>query len=80
MVNRAAKEIICTAHAEGKMHDFKLFETSVGSDISVQGDSGFQGMLKLHSNSETPHKKPKGGELTAEQKAYNKRLSRTGFL
>jgi len=73
-------EIICTAHAEGKVHDFKLFESSIGSavldDIAIQGDSGYQGILKLHKNSETPNKKPRNGELSGEEKAYNHRLSR----
>ena len=38
-------------------------------------DSGYQGILRLHKNSKTPKKKPKGGILTAEGKAGNKRLS-----
>ena len=84
IVNRSTKEIICTAHAEGKPHDFKLFEISIGSGISkgilAQADSGYQGILKLHSNSETPKKKPKGGELSAEEKDENKRLSRDRIL
>ena len=66
------------------MHDFKLFETSIGSgihkDILAQLDSGYQGILKLHANSETPKKKPKGGVLTAEEKAENRRLSRDRIL
>jgi len=37
--------IICTAHAVGSCHDFKLYEDSVGcavcESILVQGDSGF---------------------------------------
>jgi len=36
--------------------------------------------LKLHKNSETPKKKPKGGELTAEDKAENRRISRDRIL
>ena len=46
----------------------------------LRGDSGFQGILRLHKNSETPKKKPKGGELTAEEKAENRRLSRERIL
>ena len=48
--------------------------------IKVQGDSGYQGILKLHRNSETPKKKPKGGELTQEEKAENRRISRERIL
>ena len=84
IVNAKTSEIICTAHAEGSTHDFKLYENSVGSavadDIKVQGDSGYQGILKLHKNSETPKKKPKGGELTKEEKAENKQLSSERML
>jgi len=68
----------------GKTHDFKLFETSIGSgirgDVLAQLDSGYQGILKFHANSETPKKKPKGGELTADEKAENKRLSQERIL
>ena len=64
------------------MHDFKLFETSIGygirKDILAQLDSGYQGILKLHANSETPKKKPKGGELTAEEKTENRRFPYMG--
>jgi hypothetical protein len=38
------------------------------------GDSGYQGILKLHKNSETPKKKPKDGELTYGEKAENRRI------
>jgi len=41
-----------------------------------QGDSGYQGVLKLHRNSEIPKKKPRGGVLSVEEKAENRRISR----
>jgi transposase len=34
----------------------------------------------LHKNSETPKKKPKGRELTTEEKAINRRISRERIL
>jgi len=84
IVNRKTGEIICTAFAEGSVHDFKLYGDSIGcavaEEILIQGDSGFQGILKLHQNSETPKKKPKGGELTAEEKAENRRIARDRIL
>ena len=84
IVNRKTSEIICTAHAEGSTHDFRLYEESIGGAVSdeirIQGDSGYQGILKLHKNSETPKKKPKGGELTAEEKIENRRISRERIL
>jgi len=36
--------------------------------------------LKLHSNSETPYKKPKGGELGDWEKSETKRISRERIL
>jgi hypothetical protein len=75
---------MCTAHAAGKTHDFKLYENSIGSavsgEIKVQGDSGYQGILRLHKNSETPKKKPRGGVLTADEKHENRRISRERIL
>lgn len=84
IVNKNTKEIICTAFAEGKVHDFKLYEESVGCAVSdgikILLDSGYQGILKLHKNSETPTKKPKGGQLTAQEKLDNKRHSSERIL
>ena len=83
-MNAKTREIICTAHAVGSMHDFKLYEQSVGENvlgcILVDGDSGYQGILKLHKNSLTPKKKPKGGVLSVEDKAENRRLARIRIL
>jgi hypothetical protein len=48
--------------------------------IKTQADSGYQGILAVHKNSETPKKKPKGGELTQEEKLENRRISRERIL
>ena len=48
--------------------------------IKEQADSGYQGITELHKNSETPKKKPKGGELTAEEKIENQRISKERIL
>ena len=37
-------------------------------------------MLNLHKNSQTPIKKPKGGELSKEDKEHNKQLSKERIL
>ena len=52
----------------------------MADEIKIQGDSGYQGILKLHKNSETPKKKPKGGEMTEEEKAENRRISHERIL
>lgn len=83
-MNKNTKEIICVAHSEGSTHDFKLYQDSVGgavsNDILLRADSGYQGILKFHKKSETPIKKPRGRELTEDEKAENKCVSRARIL
>ena len=54
------------------MHDFNLYEQSVGEKvldcIEIDGDSGYQGILKFHKNRVMPKKKSKGGVLSAVEK------------
>jgi len=61
------------------MHDFRLFKESkieIAGDILCLADSGYQGLTKLHANSQTPHKKSKHHPLTLEQKRANRELAR----
>ena len=63
----------------GSRHDKKLYEESavgnkLNDDEAMMGDSGFQGIQQEH-RALLPHKKPKGGKLTQEQKDYNRRVS-----
>jgi len=72
-------EIISTSQTKGSVHDFQLFKLSVRAifwGILLLADSGYQGLLKLHQNSRIPFKKSKNHPLTAEQKSYNRELSR----
>ena len=66
------------------MHDFKLYEISIGEKvlecIEVGGDLGYVGILKFHRNSCLHKKKPKGGVLTFEEKVENRRLARIRIL
>ena len=67
----------------GKTHDFKLFKDtfiSVDELIQILADSGYQGIIELHANSKTPIKKQRNQELTKEEKAYNRKLSRLRIL
>ncbi len=57
--------IICTAHGQGKHHDFRLFKNSqVRFHPKTLGlaDLGYQGITKLHPKSKIPKKKPKAAE------------------
>ncbi|MBD0351703.1 MAG: IS5 family transposase [Flavisolibacter sp.] len=71
-------KIICVAIGKGRMHDFRLYresKTHLHSDLTLKADSGYQGVKKLHGNSEVPHKRSKKKPLTLEQKAYNRSVS-----
>jgi hypothetical protein len=57
-----------------------IIEAHILESIKLQADSGYQGISEIHKNSETPKKKPKGGELTEEEKAGNRRISRERIL
>ena len=79
IVNLETLEIIATAFSQGKTHDFGLFKEAYGGiapEICCLADSGYQGLTKLHANSQTPTKKSKHHPLTREQKACNTALSR----
>lgn len=49
----------------------KSIGVKVVKHIKIQADSGYQGIDKLHKNSETPKKKSKNHSLTKEEKASN---------
>ena len=60
------------------MHDFKLYKksnTAIHPDIKSINDSGYQGLQKMHANTELPKKKSKGSSLSKSDKAHNKELS-----
>lgn len=83
-MNKANGIIICTAEDYGKTHDFALYKNTIGSRmldcIKEQADSGYQGISKFHQNSETSKKKPKGRELTDDEKRENRRISHERIL
>lgn len=68
-----------TAFSEGKKHDFNLFKENgqgMVQTITCLADSGYQGIAKLHKNSQTPKKKSKHHPLTKEEKAANRALAK----
>ncbi len=78
VVDKKTKEVICTSFANGKKHDFRLFKeskTHIKSSIKVLTDTAYQGLAKIHTNSELPKKKSKKNPLTKEDKKNNKKLS-----
>lgn len=83
MVDKRSKKIICVAGTVGRKHDFRLFKESktyVHPSIKTQVDTGYQGMQKLHSNTELPKKRSKKNPLTKEEKMENRRISSSRVL
>jgi len=67
-----------SATCEGKKHDKKLAdeqELSFPKGSKVWKDTGFQGYEPENTETFQPKKKPKGGELTPEEKAANTLIS-----
>jgi hypothetical protein len=64
--------VICT---QGRTHDFELFKQSqlkIPPEVQAVVDLGYQGIQKLLKDVQIPHKKPRGAELTAQQKQENR--------
>lgn len=77
------KTIICTNFSNGKRHDFRLFKESgvhIHPRVKSLTDTGYQGIHKLHNNSELPKKKTKKKPLTKEDKKKNRQLSSERIL
>ncbi len=73
-----SKRIIDTRFAKGARHDFSLYKHSkieLPDKVECLGDSGYQGLAGIHQKARTPFKQPKGGELTKEQKEFNRKLA-----
>lgn len=49
-------------------------------NIECLGDKGYQGIHKIHFNSRIPKKKPRGGQLSYEDKKSNQDLARVRVL
>lgn len=78
VIEQKTKLIICTAYGKGKEHDFKLYKRSkihLSESIKFLGDKGYQGIKKIHTNSQIPHKKPRGQKLEKEKKRQNRELA-----
>jgi uncharacterized protein (DUF2344 family) len=77
-------QVICgVSCGKGKTHDFKLFKESkvvLNSSVKILADSGYQGIHKMHANSQIPYKKSKTQPLTKEQKKFNHLLSKQRIL
>jgi hypothetical protein len=79
LVNAQAKIVLLTPTCEGKKHDKKIAdeaELTLPEDSLLYQDSGFQGFALAGVTILQPKKKPRGGQLTPEEKEHNREISR----
>ncbi len=78
---RKKQVIILTKARPGKVHDKRQLDEedlvgNIPDEIPVEGDLAFQGLQNEFDNIHLPHKKPRGKELSAQQKEENREFSR----
>ena len=79
LVDASSTKILSTAHAKGPKHDYALFKETAPRckpEVWYVADSGYQGLATRHPQTCLPVKKPKGKELSDEDKAHNRALGR----
>ncbi len=77
MIDVVSKQILATAHARGSKHDLALFKGNdprLQPEVWIVADSGYQGLATCHRQTCLSRKKPRGGELSLEDKAHNQAL------
>lgn len=69
---------------KGSIHYLNLYKQTCPDwqrkNTNYPADSGYQGIAKLHDQTLTPFKKPKGGELLALCKQTNQYLAKCRIL
>jgi IS5 family transposase len=83
VLDKSSKQIICTAFATGRKHDFKLYQASkltLMEQTIAELDSGYQGVQKQHVQTRLPYKKSKHHPLTKQQRKDNTRLASSRVL
>lgn len=78
---RKKRVILLTQARPGKIHDKRQLDEAdfvdrIPDEVKISGDLGFQGLQNEFVNIHLPHKKPKGKELTEQQKQENRAFSR----
>ena len=78
LVNAHGAIVLLTATCEGKKHDKKIADEAaftLPEGSVLYQDTGFQGFALEGTTIFQPKKKPRGGELTAANKAQNREIS-----
>lgn len=79
-VDEGKRVLVLTGAREGRVHDKRLLDEvemveGIPDEIVIAVDLGFLGLQKEYDNIEMPHKKPRGGSLSEEQKQENRERS-----
>lgn len=76
-INKKGRIIDVSKPFPGAVHDFNLFKQGPPLPDHARGyfDSGYQGVDKIHPNSDFPYKATKNKPLEKEEKEYNSGLS-----
>lgn len=78
--SRQKRVLILTPARAGTVHDKRQLDEEglveqIPDEVAVEGDLAFWGLQKEYVNIHLPHKKPKGKELSEQQKAENREFS-----
>jgi DDE superfamily endonuclease/Helix-turn-helix of DDE superfamily endonuclease len=78
IVTRNGRIASVSSSQPGSRHDLAIRRAGpkLPRGARAYGDSAYQGYDKEHKAIDYPYKKPRGGQLTDEEKEYNKGLSR----
>lgn len=80
-VRTGTKRVIFLTKARGgKVHDKRQLDEEelvdyIPDEVAIEGDLGFQGLQNEFENIHLPHKKPRGKELSEQQKQENRNFS-----
>ena len=77
---RQKRVILLTKARPGRVHDKRQLDEeevvgNIPEEVPIEGDLGFQGLQNEFENIHLPYKKPKGKELTEQQKQENREFS-----
>ncbi len=77
---RQKRVIFLTPARPGTVHDKRQLDeadliSNIPEEVAVEGDLGFQGLQNEFDNIHLPHKKPRGRELSEQQRQENRELS-----
>ena len=77
---RQKRVILLSKARPGSMHDKRQLDEEdlvrhIPDEVAVEGDLGFQGLQNEYENIHLPHKKPRGKELSEQQKQENREFS-----